>query len=210
MLEWEQDYLWKFIIKTTAEPYILPYTSDHPRHIHRNIPYTALLRAARICSDVTDFNLECIRIDISLLLNRYPPQFITQQFDRFFNLNHAMPVLSELHEKIYSRLHQKLLYQPTRREKQLQTMMKDPVRTPAVLQPKIWDRQLMFPRYLFDSALSINFRQELSKWRKENYAFLSSPVKHVKVRLVANTNRTLEKFFIHKKPTREILTKIET
>lgn len=36
--------------KSTAEPYILPYTSDHPRHIHRNIPYAALLRAARICS----------------------------------------------------------------------------------------------------------------------------------------------------------------
>ena len=31
--------------KPTAEPYILPYTSDHPRHIHRNIPYAALLRA---------------------------------------------------------------------------------------------------------------------------------------------------------------------
>ena len=24
--------------KPTAEPYILPYTSDHPRHVHRNIP----------------------------------------------------------------------------------------------------------------------------------------------------------------------------
>ena len=23
--------------KPAAEPYILPYTSDHPRHIHRNI-----------------------------------------------------------------------------------------------------------------------------------------------------------------------------
>jgi hypothetical protein len=25
--------------KPTAEPYILPYTSDHSHHIHRNIPY---------------------------------------------------------------------------------------------------------------------------------------------------------------------------
>ncbi|CAF3203354.1 unnamed protein product [Rotaria sp. Silwood2] len=60
--------------KTTAEPYILPYTSDHPRHVHRNIPYAALLRAARICSDVYDFNRERIRIDVSLLLNNYPPK----------------------------------------------------------------------------------------------------------------------------------------
>jgi hypothetical protein len=26
----------------TAEPYIVLYTSDHPRHDHRNIPYAAL------------------------------------------------------------------------------------------------------------------------------------------------------------------------
>ena len=32
--------------KPSAEPYILPYTSDHSHHIHRNIPYAALLRAA--------------------------------------------------------------------------------------------------------------------------------------------------------------------
>ncbi len=33
--------------KPAAAPYILPYTSDHPRHIHHNIPYAALLHAAR-------------------------------------------------------------------------------------------------------------------------------------------------------------------
>ena len=46
--------------KPATEPYILPYTSDHPRHIHRNIPYAALLRAARLCSNVHDFNSECV------------------------------------------------------------------------------------------------------------------------------------------------------
>ena len=55
--------------KPTADPYILPYTSDHPRHVHRNIPYVALLRAARICSNVHDFTIGRIRIDMSLLLN---------------------------------------------------------------------------------------------------------------------------------------------
>ncbi|CAF1440615.1 unnamed protein product [Rotaria sordida] len=28
--------------KSAAEPYVLPYTSDHPRHVFRNIPYAAL------------------------------------------------------------------------------------------------------------------------------------------------------------------------
>ncbi|CAF0840978.1 unnamed protein product [Didymodactylos carnosus] len=96
--------------KPTSEPYILPYTSNHPRHIHRNIPYRALLRAARICSNVDDFNSERIRIDISLLLNSYPPNFISKQFNRFFHLNNTMPVLNQLNEQVYHRLHQKLLY----------------------------------------------------------------------------------------------------
>jgi hypothetical protein len=67
--------------KPTAEPYILPYALDHTRHIHRNIPYAAFVRAARIYSHVNDFNSECIRIDLSLLLNSYPPHFITRQFN---------------------------------------------------------------------------------------------------------------------------------
>ena len=78
--------------KPTAEPYILPYTSDHPRHIHRNIPYAALLHAARLCSNVDDFNSERIRIDKSLLLNHYPPNFITARFRQFFTINDAMAV----------------------------------------------------------------------------------------------------------------------
>ena len=40
--------------KPAAEPYVLPFASDHPRHIHINIPYEALLRAARLCSNVYD------------------------------------------------------------------------------------------------------------------------------------------------------------
>ena len=71
--------------KPTAEPYILPYTSNHRRHVHRNIPYAALLRAARICSNVHDFTIERIRIDMSLLLNHYPSAFITKHVSRFFD-----------------------------------------------------------------------------------------------------------------------------
>ncbi|CAF1067029.1 unnamed protein product [Rotaria sordida] len=113
--------------KLTTEPYILPYTSDHPRHIHRNIPYAALLCAARICSDVQDFNTECIRIDMFLLVNNYPPNFIKKQIYRFFQLNNAMPIVNELNDQVYHRLHQQLLSQPTQREKQLHLMTQDPI-----------------------------------------------------------------------------------
>ena len=43
----------------------------------------------------------------------------------------------------------------------------------------------------------------------KHYAFPVSPVENVKVQIVTNTNRTLESFFVHKKPPREILTKME-
>ena len=76
--------------KSAAEPYVLPFTSDHPRHVHRNIPYAALLRAARICSNVRDFDLERVRIDMALLLNEYPPAFVSKYFNRFFELNNAL------------------------------------------------------------------------------------------------------------------------
>ena len=104
--------------KPTTEPYILPYTSDHLHHVRRNIPYAELLRAARICSHVNDFNSERIRIDMSLLLNHYPPNFIKKQFNRFFHLNNALSVFDELNEEVYHRLHKQSLYEPTRREKQ--------------------------------------------------------------------------------------------
>jgi hypothetical protein len=196
--------------KPAAEPYILPYSSDHPHHILRNIPYAVLLHAARICSHVDDFNSERIYIDVSLLLNNYPPNFISKQFYRFFHLNNAVSVLNQLDEQVYRQLHQKLLYQPTRREKQLNQMMEDPIETPAVLQPKIWNTKLMFPHYMFHSKQSHNFSQEFYKWWKTYYDCVTSPVHDVQIRLIADTYRTLEDFFIHKKPSRDILTKMET
>ncbi|CAF3867818.1 unnamed protein product [Rotaria sp. Silwood1] len=122
--------------KPAAEPYILPYTSDHPRNVYHNIPYAALLRAARICSNVEDFDIERIRIDLSLLLNEYPPSFVSKHFHRFFQLNQAMPVLERLDSDVYHEIHQNLLHKPTRKEKQLQETIEDLDALPEPLQKK--------------------------------------------------------------------------
>ena len=104
---------------------------------------------------------------MSLLLHNYPPHFITKQFHRFFQFNGVISVLHGMNEQVYFRLHQTLLHQPIRREKQLQTMTQDPVRAPATLQQKAWDRQLMFQRYLVDSALTKTFQTQFTKcWRE--------------------------------------------
>ena len=87
-------------------------------------------------------------------------------------------------------------------------MTQDPIKMPLVLQPKIWNRQLMFLHYLFDSTITSNFKQRFQEWWKQYYAFPGLPVENVRVQLVPSTNRTIESFFIHKKPSREILTKM--
>ena len=54
--------------KSMVEPYISPYSSDHPRHIHKNMPYVGLLRTARLCCNVKDFDGERLNIEMVLLL----------------------------------------------------------------------------------------------------------------------------------------------
>ncbi|CAF3960594.1 unnamed protein product [Rotaria sp. Silwood1] len=143
-------------LDASAEPYILPYRSTHPRHIHRNIPYGALLRAVRICSNMHDFNTERCHIDVFLLLNGYPPNFITKQFHRLLHSKNTMLLLKQMNEQAYNPIYETLLHQHTGREKELKKMIKDPVKKPLVLQSKIWDSKLMYPNYLFDSGQSVD------------------------------------------------------
>ena len=78
----------------------MPYISDHLRISH-NMPYAALMGAARLCYNVHNFNSEKIRIVLSLLLNNYPSHLVKKQFYRFFQRNDAMLVWQELNESLY-------------------------------------------------------------------------------------------------------------
>jgi hypothetical protein len=55
--------------KEAAEPYIVPFKSDHPRHIFANIIDTALMRAIRYSSALSAFNHERRSIKLMLLYN---------------------------------------------------------------------------------------------------------------------------------------------
>ena len=65
--------------KPAAQPYVLPFSSDHPRHVHRSTAKGRLLRAVRLCSYVEDFDRERLNVEFTLLLNGYPPRFIAYQ-----------------------------------------------------------------------------------------------------------------------------------
>ena len=68
----------------------------------------------------------------------------------------------------------------------------------------------MYPHYRFDSEQSRDFPREFYKWWKLYYATTPIlPSHNVPIRLVADTNRTPESFFIYKKPSQDILAKME-
>jgi len=56
--------------KEAAEPYIVPFKSDHPRHIFKNIIDGALTRAVRYSSTLSAFNEERRSIILMFLYNR--------------------------------------------------------------------------------------------------------------------------------------------
>lgn len=95
-----------------------------------------------------------------------------------------MFVLNQLDEQVYHRLHQSLLYQPTRREKQLNQMVQDPIESPIILQPKIWNNKLIFPHYTFNSKQSSDFSKDFYKWWNTYYASATPSIHDVQIRLV--------------------------
>lgn len=56
--------------KPSAEPTVLSFLSDHPRHVFRNVIQTTLTRAMRYSSTFELFNHERRAIHLMLLYNR--------------------------------------------------------------------------------------------------------------------------------------------
>jgi hypothetical protein len=55
--------------KEAAEPYVVPFKSDHPRHVFANIIDAALMRAMRYSSTLSAFNQERRTIKLMFLYN---------------------------------------------------------------------------------------------------------------------------------------------
>ena len=89
--------------KPSYEPYYLPFTSIHPMHMKKNIPFGMLLRAIRYCSSFNIFISERESLRMALLLNKYPDTLIQKQFELVFRkLNITVPVSPPNYETIRS------------------------------------------------------------------------------------------------------------
>lgn len=123
----------------------------------------------------------------------------------------ARSIYEKSNIETYACLHRTLLYRATRSDTQLSMMtLQDLIETPTVLKQKLWDKTIVYPRYLYDSSATRHFSKEFYSWWKTYFTNDFPQLQNVKIRLVADTQRTLETYFIRKKPSKEILKKMET
>ena len=137
--------------------------------------------------------------------------FIAKHTSRFFDQYNAQSVLKQLNEQDYNKLHQKLLHQPTRREKQPQAIpTEDVAQMPETLmRKKPWNPNILYAPYQFESGPRTAFGPIFRAWWEEYFRRQGSKVAHVKVKFSAKSNRTLEQCFVHKKPPKELLKKMD-
>lgn len=95
--------------KPSHELYYLPFNSVHPMHMKSNIPFEMLIRAIKYCSNFDTFLNERENLRLTLLLNKYPSQFIDKHFNRAlqkYNTNQP------LNKDNYNTIRKKIIYAP--------------------------------------------------------------------------------------------------
>jgi hypothetical protein len=95
--------------KPSHEPYYLPFNSIHPLHMKKNIPFAMFLRAIRYCSTFSAYLLERESLRMTLLLNRYPGDFIDKQFN---NVLLKFEINESIGTKNYNKLRDKIIRTP--------------------------------------------------------------------------------------------------
>jgi hypothetical protein len=197
--------------KPATEPYIVPFLSDHPRRIHRNVIRGALFRAVRLCSDVQDFDRERLNTELTLLLNGYPPRFVSYHFKRFFEQNNAISLMEQLDNDMYMELHHTLIHQPTRREREQQQkdMVYDQYQSSSrEIQQQGWDKKEIRVPFTFESGPMLDFQRELRRLWKKYYLYNGSPMNDVTLTIVTRINKSLGQLLIQKRPPKSMLINI--
>ena len=153
--------------KPSHEPYFLPYNSIHPLHIKKNIPFAMLLRSIKYCSTFEAYLDERETIRMALLLNKYPNNFIDNQFNRIFtkyNIN------THLTHENYTNERNKIINKPITKEDQLNTKY----------------NQSMYIHFTYCTSM-VNFPKKFNElWKKY---FEDSPINDINpILCTRNTN----------------------
>ena len=176
--------------KLAAQPYILPFHSTHPPHVMKNIPFSALLRAVRICSHSNNLTEEIEKIRITLLLNKYPPYFINRHFNRFF-------------ETLTGQKNSKLLLSEKHNDFRNQ-----------VLDPQ-WNNKKQKKEINFNNDILVHFTYtpNLARFGARFHQiwqeiFEETPLSDISVVFAHRLTDNLKNILVHKKPSKEIVRNI--
>lgn len=179
----------KIFRKLAAQPYILPFTSAHPPHVVKNIPFSALLRAVRICSHSIDLRDEIEKIRITLLLNKYPSYFIDRHFQRFFetltNQKDPKLLLGEKHSEFRNKV---LDPQWNKVEKQKIDFNKD-----------------ILVHFTYTPSLAQFGAKFHSLWKE---IFEDTPLSDISVIFAHRLTDNLKNILVHKKPSKTVIKNI--
>ncbi|CAF3341905.1 unnamed protein product [Rotaria socialis] len=151
-----------------------------------------------------------IRIELALLLNQYPPQLISNQFHRFFQMNKADLLIKTFDQQAYNQLHQRLLYSQTKQKSTILPSNIDPIINHPVLEQKLWDKSLMIVRYHFETGPNSTFARQFYAWWEKHYQYPGSPANRIDIRLIPQCNKTLQNYLISKRPNESLLKGMDT
>ncbi|CAF2184658.1 unnamed protein product [Rotaria magnacalcarata] len=71
--------------KEAAEPYVVPFGSDHPGHVFRNTADTAITRAVRYSRTLSEFEEEIRQMKLMFLYNEYSSRHIHRRLTTLFS-----------------------------------------------------------------------------------------------------------------------------
>ena len=102
--------------KPSYEPYYLPFTSIHPMHMKKNIPFAMLVRTIRYCSTFQLFINERESLRMALLLNKYPNSLVQAQFSRVLEKFHIQLDITAVN---YDEIRGKIISSPCQDEQEI-------------------------------------------------------------------------------------------
>ncbi|CAF1397384.1 unnamed protein product, partial [Rotaria sordida] len=135
------------------QPFLLPYTKNHPRLRHRQWFRYALIRAGQYCSSFEDFEEERRYIEMTFLTNGYSLDFVEynlrQFYSRFFRSEYQIKDINRHTYRILRRELFRLVDEEKRNLKEEQQLQKN--------------NQLISLYYLFDWGSRCQFNEKFYK-----------------------------------------------
>ncbi|CAF4506853.1 unnamed protein product [Rotaria socialis] len=183
--------------KSAAEPCVVPFISDHPRHTFANIIQAALLRAIRYSSTLEIFHTEYRTIRLMLLYNGYLSKYIDTHFQEFFAqylpISSLVPLIYD--ENQFLIIRNKLFAQPSVKEIQASQEIANIERKQASKRNK-FDKTL-FLHYTHENRL-FPFKRDIHKIYSE--AFQGADAANLRLIIGHRNSRNIACELIQKKP----------